>query len=319
MCETKQMPSTVLIDNMGKPDAVIPLDTTSVYDIEKNIGFPNQKVFITELQQSSFFDGKSSYIETKNSGVSSKYGITIGMWLKMSPDDPDGGIGPKMLVEFTKPEKTNMLQLLIENKKLSIKMCITPDCSTSENFSSKRPIVEDAWNYVAFTYDEFSKNGTFIIKDTYGNGDSEGLYFHKDSEGWFPNAAGPGLKIGLGYLGQISCLQIMNRALKIAEIKKLSLTCYLDEIYNRPKACPEGYIQMHKECLKISESPYTYAEAVVDCISPINDPFVTRLSFPGDFQMIENIIQLSKETRNITELYIGLDSMSGILKIYTFF
>ena len=319
MCETKQMPSTVLIDNMGKPDAVIPLDTTSVYDIEKNIGFPNQKVFITELQQSSFFDGKSSFIETKNSGVSSKYGITIGMWLKMSPDNPDGGIDPKMLVEFTKPEETNMLQLFIENKKLSIKMCITPDCSSSENFSSKRSIVEDAWNYVAFTYDEFSKNGTFIINNTYGNGDSEGLYFHKDSEGWFPNAAGPGLKIGLGYLGQISCLQIMNRALKIAEIKKLSLTCYLDEIYNRPKACPEGYIQMHKECLKISESPYTYAEAVVDCISPINDPFVTRLSFPGDFQMIENIIQLSKETRNITELYIGLDSMSGILKIYTFF
>ena len=151
-----------------------------------------------------------------------------------------------------------------------------------------------------------------MINDTYGYGSFESSFFNKDSQGWIPSSTNADFKIGFGFLGELSCLQIMNKALKIAEIKQLALTCYLDQTYFRPKSCPKDFIQMYDDCYKISEKPLTHAEAVVECISQVNDPFVTRLAIPENFQIIKNLIQYVKEIRDIEEIYVGLDSLSGI-------
>ena len=165
-------------------------------------------------------------------------------------------------------------------------MCVSTDCTSSETFLSHQRILPNLWTYIAFTYDEFSKNGTFVINDTYGYGSFESSFFNKDSQGWIPSSTNADFKIGFGFLGELSCLQIMNKALKIAEIKQLALTCYLDQTYFRPKSCPKDFIKMYDES-KIYTNP-----TLSLCLSSLQD-----INVCGPIQLYKLNLNGSREAK----------------------
>ena len=113
-------------------------------------------------------------------------------------------------------------------------------CQTFES-SSSMPLTDKTWEYVGFSYDTFTKKGTFIINNMYGYqgaGAMENKFFtfnssiNQQGEAWFAEGAQSGfegpLRIGSkkyrkadawqGLIGRLSCLQLHTGGLSPEQV-----------------------------------------------------------------------------------------------------
>ena len=183
--------------------------------------------------------------------------------------------------------------------------------------------IENSWNFIAFTYDQASQRGTFVINEIFGIGgeDGENTYFESDiSSAWMLERAmvSPG-RIGSAkfqsgsdnFHGLMSCLQFFPKLLIPSQIFLLSNVCHLSKDHYRRKPCPPGYEQVSNECLKLSEEPMTFSEAELACTSPPEENRMSRLAYPSDYLVQEYLSNKANELVNVDEIWIGLDSRSG--------
>ena len=119
-------------------------------------------------------------------------------------------------------------------------------CQTFES-SSSMPIEKEKWEYVGFSYDTFTKKGTFIINRIHGyqgSGAMENKFFiynssiNQQGEAWFAEGAQSGfegpLRIGSkkyrkddawqGLIGRLSCLQLHSGGLSPAQVHSSFMT-----------------------------------------------------------------------------------------------
>ena len=113
-------------------------------------------------------------------------------------------------------------------------------CQTFES-SSSMPLTVEKWEYVGFSYDTFTKKGTFVINSMFGYEGSaamENKHFtynssiNQQGEAWFAEGAQSGfegpLRIGSkkyrkadawqGLIGRLSCLQLHSGGLSPAQV-----------------------------------------------------------------------------------------------------
>ena len=196
-------------------------------------------------------------------------------------------------------------------------MCTSPGI-TCVDFLSHSVLSAHDWTFVAFAYSSITDQGTFCINNTFGIKDTEGSYFKFNTNGWFSKSAlGNFLRIGSdinnqnAFFGEISCLQISNSMLTISQIYQLSKICHVNKDYQRAKPCPPGFKLLNRNCYRLSSAPLSFTDAEISCISEPNSLYVTRLAYPEFYVTMEILLSFAKSWRNVTELYVGLDSISG--------
>ena len=312
------MTNVGLVEVMGIPDYIFPLDNMTEGSQENYVGFSDIPVNPTELIRSAFFMGDpSSYIDVlyvKN--VTSKYGLSICMWIK--PRAPSLTNLKETILDFSVSVSNQSLVIFLYEKRVGAKLCSSPGTSCTEFFSHGLLSVHD-WNFIAFAYSVETNKGTFFINSTFGIQDKEGTYFDFSTQEWFAKSTdarflriGSDIENQYAFLGEISCLQISNRMLSISQIYQMSQICHVIKDYPRAKPCPSGYFLMNMNCFKISSSALSFTDAELSCISEPNNPYVTRLAYPESYVTMENLMSYAKHLKNISELYVGLDSISGI-------
>lgn len=162
-------------------------------------------------------------------------------------------------------------------------------CSTFESAKSM-PLTEEQWHHVGFSYDTFTKKGTFMIDQMFGyqgeGGKSmEGKHFIYNSsvstaQSWLGEGSQGGfegpIRIGSrkyskerswsGLVGRLSCLQLHSGGLSPAQVHHLA-SCPLDPAYLREMECPLGYQLFKNHCYRVSPREKTFAAAELDCSS----------------------------------------------------
>ena len=262
----------------------------------------------------SFLDIGEKYSLSK---IKYKYGLTISMWIKIDAIEDDeiqyliDGSAPCQ----DETENFNNFMLYLEKGssagselefisgqgcgsgptfrkkrsagskyvKLVAVLCngMTGDgglCRTFESMSST-PIEEQAWVYVAFTYDPFVKKGTFFVNDIHGYEATAGVpkeneYFEYDTMQWLTGKAlEEPIRLGTkkypednenSFAGKISCLQLYESILKPAQIYHIK-HCPLGADYLRFTPCPIGYYLFRDHCFKVSQTAASFSEAELDC------------------------------------------------------
>ena len=319
VCETKQKPKEDLIEVLGTPTLVIPLDKEDPEVMtEFRIGFPNVTILETELKQSAFFQGnRHSFIDFTNlTALSSINGFTVGMWIKTTSPI----VEPRTILHMIKGDQQNGISLFIENDLIGFKMCKDKTCSSHEKFNAHTEINPQSWTYVAVTIDSVYTHGTFFVNETKGIKDEENSYFKIESNAWLIlRDSFTSLKIGAianedndkAFVGEISCIQFFSKPLRPAEIYQLSKVCHVPKTYERGKACPDGYFQLYSKCYRLSDSPKNYLDAKMSCLPTPGDSFPTLMAFPLNYQLQEILAMKAKQTNGIAKVMVGLDSESG--------
>ena len=316
ICQDNQKTHADLIEVMRIPTVVLPLDNVTEEASESTVGFSGSPVFQTELKSAAFFSGKNvSYIDFDNlESITTKYGLSVSMWIKAK----HSLLNKRTLLELSHEEEMSLVALFIQDNLLNLKLCGDLLCNTSQILSSSIELVLDAWTFIAFTINTKQNKGTFFVNNTFGT-DGSGKYFDVNLKGWFQRI--PFLnKIKIGaevfgasaFQGEISCIQILNRTLVRSQMYQLSKICHVKSTYPRGKPCPEGFHLMDHQCYKLSDAQLSYTDAIIACMSAPNNPVVTRLAFPDNFQTQENLVVLAKSLKNISQIYVGLDSMSSM-------
>ena len=315
LCQDSQKTNQDLVEVMRVPTIVIPLDNVTENETESRVGFSGTLVSQTELKSPAFFSGKnSSYIEYSHmDSVATKLGITISMWVKAK----NSLIEKRTLMELSYNEASSMMSIFIQNNLLSFKLCEDLQCNNKQIFSSNAALELESWTFIAVTIETGENKGTLFVNNTYGTQDGPGQYFAMKQRDWFKNIpAWNKIKVGAAVLedsafqGEISCIQVLNKTLVPSQIYQLSKICHVDKYYTRGKPCPEGYHIMDHHCYKLSSVQLSYIDAMLACTSAPNDPVVTRLAFPDNYQTQENLVVLANKLMNVSQIYAGIDSMT---------
>ena len=313
ICQTSQTTTPDEVEKMGIPEYVHPLNNITDNSIEHNVGFSNISVWQTELSQPSIFkESAESYIEVTNTkNISSKYGLTIGMWIRLRTNSTER-------IPIWDSGSKDPLYIYFRYNEVRVRMCNNIACSDKPVKVSHKGIQLHVWTFIALTFDTEKEIGILFINETYGSNDAEGSYINFKTNGWFKNyVVGQSMKIGAtnvekkGFLGEISCLQVSNKFLSPAQVYQLSKICHVDINYERAKPCPIGYKVIHQHCYKLSSSPMTYTDAELSCLSDPSDAYVTQLNIPTNFEIQNLLVLLVKQALNESQIWIGLDSMSG--------
>ena len=148
---------------------------------------------------------------------------------------PDSGSGAE---EFIK-----LKAILCDGPVVGVSPIQPGTCATFESASSM-PLTEEKWEYVGFSFDTFTRKGTFVVNEMYGYqgaGPMENKHFEYSSSlitanSWFGEGSlsgfeGP-LRIGSkkyqkpdswsGLLGKLSCLQIHSGGLSPAQVHEFA-------------------------------------------------------------------------------------------------
>lgn len=151
--------------------------------------------------------------------------------------------------------------------------------------AASEKITQGEWVHIGFTFNDISKKGTFFVGDTFGYLDltvaenHQVEYFTFDTNGWWSsNAVNEFIRIGSAkfqapqglknFAGKISCLQIYEGPLTLAQFITLA-KCPVGESYpKKAELCPADYDYYKGYCYKLSlkEEEFSTAEAL--CISP---------------------------------------------------
>lgn len=321
ICQTSQTTHPDAIEKMGIPEYVHPLDNVTDTSVERNVGFSNLSVSQTELAQPALFrESANSYFEefiTKN--ISTTYGLTITMWIRLRKNST-------MRIPIWVTGSQNPFYMYFRYNQLRFRMCENIACTNSSMRTSHKMIQLNVWTFIAMTYNNEKGIGYLFINETYGTDGAEGSHYTFKTNGWFKNhAIGNTMTIGAshednsGFPGEMSCLQISNKFLSPAQVYQLSQICHVDVNYKRSKPCPPGYKLIHEHCYKLSTNPLTYTEAELSCLSDPNDPYVTQLNIPVNFEILEMLSLDSKKAINTSQIWTGLDSMSGMTIVNHYF
>ena len=113
--------------------------------------------------------------------------------------------------------------------------------------------------------------------------------------------------------GFMSCLQFFPKLLLPSQIYHLSKVCYLDKKHHRHKPCPLEYYHVGNECLKLSKEPKTFSEAELACTPEPGENRMSRIAYPSNYHIQEFLSYKAKSVLNVEEIWIGLDSRSGLI------
>ena len=303
ICQTQQTANTEKIRNIPQPTLVLPLDNTPKEN-QTNfwINFYKQKIPHNRLSSSAYFLGANgSFIDVKiDQEINLISGTTISMWIKANKIAD----GDTVLADFRKTNTTNILTIFITSKYLKIKMCKI-SCITQQTLLE---IPEEIWTFLAITIKSFE--GKVYINEI-----SKAIQFSDtDKPIWESKnfltigSEKTGGKIGQNnFHGKMSCFQIFPKYLSSAQIHHIMKTCYLEKDYPQSELCPIGFFPLKDSCYQISTNPTNYSMAELTCL---NQTLPLKLAFPHNFQLQEILFMYAQQS-NISDLWIGLDSMSG--------
>ena len=141
------------------------------------------------------------------------------------------------------------------------------------------------WVQIGFTFNDVSKRGTFFVDETYGYTNLTDAkkhnvkYFDFDTNGWFSESAvNTIIRVGSAkfqapegqknFAGKISCLQMYEGPLTLAQFITLS-KCPVSESYLRKASlCPPEYDYYKGSCYKLSEKEEEFSTAEALCVPP---------------------------------------------------
>ena len=141
------------------------------------------------------------------------------------------------------------------------------------------------WVQIGFTFNDVSKKGTFFVGESYGYTNLSDAkvhhleYFSFDTNGWWSvYAVNSLIRVGSAkfqapegqknFAGKISCLQIYEGPLTLAQFVTLK-KCPIKESYSRKAMlCPPEYDYYKGSCYKLSEKEEEFSTAEAYCTSP---------------------------------------------------
>lgn len=183
--------------------------------------------------------------------------------------------------------------------RLTVELCSKEDDGSilCSQFSSSEFLNPGVWQHVGFTFDDVSKKGTFFVDETYGYIDLSDASIHKveyfsfDTNGWWSQyAVNTYLRIGSAkfqadqgqknFAGRISCMQIYEGPLNLAQFITTKKCPVGDAYPNKASLCPEGFDHYKGYCYKYSENKDDFSAAEAFCTSPPGKiTFMNRLLY----------------------------------------
>ena len=305
ICQTQQTANTEKIRTIPQPTLVLPLDNAPRVDQDNFlINYYNELISHTRLSSSAYFLGANgSFIDVKiDKELNLISGTTISMWIKANKISDDDTV----LADFRETNTSNILTIFMTSKYLKIKMCkISSNCKTQQALFK---IQEDIWTFLAFSIKSFEgkvysnevyKTIQFSDTDKPKWGSKNSLRIGSEKTGG---------KIGQNnFHGKMSCFQIFPKYLSSAQIHHVMKTCYLEKDYPRSELCPTGFFPLEESCYQISTKPTNYSMAELTCL---NQTLPLKLAFPFNYQLQEILLMYAQQS-NVSDIWIGLDSMSG--------
>ena len=165
ICQTSQVPHPDVIERMGIPDYVHPLDNVTDQSKETNVGFSDISVWKTELKRPAIFKGsEKSFIEDINgSNISSKYGLSIGVWIRLQSTSTNNipilDLGSKFL----------RFNIYINSNSLIFQICKDITCQNLFTGSSHTLNALHVWTFIGLTFDSQMEISTLYINETFGS------------------------------------------------------------------------------------------------------------------------------------------------------
>ena len=186
---------------------------------------------------------------------------------------------------------------------------------------------ENTWNFIAFTFDQATTMGTFVVNEIFGyeglNG-SNRFFMAEVFSNWLKEAAmKSNARIGSAkfqngndnFHGFMSCMQFFPKLMTPSQIYHLSKVCHVREIYPRRKVCPPNYYDIEDKCLRLSDMPMTYSQAELACTPLPDENRMSHLATPSSYLMQEILSHKANKLLEVDEIWIGLDSQSGEIHV----
>ena len=314
ICQTRPISHPYQIKHIHQPTLVLPLDNTTQQGNHSLVAFHEQMVPFTGLRNSAYYLGDiDSFTDIiLDKPVALKTGVTISMWIRFTAFSDEKSV----LVDFKKSNDAPGLTLFVEDNSLKVEVCMPEECLL---FDSNSTLQRESWTFVAFSMDNpytvnLYINETIVVLDN--TNDKE-----KDSIRSWSIAAMLKNSIRIGYRlqdndgknnfhGKMSCFQLFPRYLSASQINHVMQNCYLEEDHPLIELCPTGYFAIKNLCYKLSTTRMNYSMSELTCM--LENPFLPhKLAYAHNY-LIQEMLMVYAQQLNSSEIWVGLDSMSGI-------
>ena len=311
ICQTVATTHTNKIKTIPQPALVLTLDNLTKPHMGENslVAFDAQMVPNTLLKQSAYFLGVwDSFIDIKlEKEMVLKGGVTISMWISVTSFSEKNSV----LADSKESKTDKSFTVFLNPDSLKIKICtLSTSC---ELFEAEAKVKEKTWTFLAFSVNFDENTGGVYINEIHEPMKTGTVQLNK----WFTSDKLKGsIRIGSerfqyingsnNFHGKMSCFQIFPSFLTVAQVNHVMKNCYLDNEHPQSELCPQGYFPIKDFCYNLSNSSMNYSMAEMTCIRENR-----RVAYPHNY-LIQEMLLIYAQKFDVNDIWIGLDSMSGI-------